>query len=314
MVDSMDMELQAKVASTKRVGPLLEGAIDMHSHGYPEITLGVKARVEDVVALEMARDQGMRGIVIKSQMWPTIGRVYHLRQRVPDIECFSSITLNPVVGGLSPWVVDAAARQGANVVWLPTWSSTHKLGQHAFSIMMKTWFPSMTFEPGLSCVDTSGKLKPEVRSIVQIAKDMDLVLGTGHISPAESLAVAQEAERIDFNRLVFTHPASFAVEATLEQTKEMAKRGAYVELCALNLFYGNALDKMLEFIVELGAKHCIVSTDTFGEWIPPSPEFLRMFLGRLLSSGIDEESIKIMAADNPATLLGLSPISDERRA
>jgi hypothetical protein len=311
MVGSMDLNLQAKVSDTKKVSPLLKGAIDMHYHGYPEITLGVEARVDNVKALELARQMGMRGIVIKSQTWPNMGQVYYLRQLVPNVECFASITLNSLVGGTSPWVVDAAARQGAKVVWLPTWNSTHKLGQSGFARLMKAWFPSMTFEPGLSCVDSSGRPTSEVRSIIKLAKDMDLVLCTGHIAPAESLAIAQEAERIGFTKLVFTHPLSGSVGATLEQTKEMTKRGAYAEMCALNIFYGNELDKMLEFISEIGANHCILSSDAFLEWVPPAPEFLRMFLGRLLISGIDEESIKIMVADNPAKLLGLPPLSEQ---
>jgi len=40
-------EYQAKVAETKCVSPLLQGAIDMHYHGFPAITLLVKARVND---------------------------------------------------------------------------------------------------------------------------------------------------------------------------------------------------------------------------------------------------------------------------
>jgi hypothetical protein len=48
MIGSMNLELQAKVADTKTVSPLLQGAIDMHYHGYPEITRGVKARLDDV--------------------------------------------------------------------------------------------------------------------------------------------------------------------------------------------------------------------------------------------------------------------------
>ena len=302
----MDRVSQAKVAETKSVGPLLQGAIDMHYHGYPEITLKMKARCEDAEALELARDLGMRGIVVKSQMWPTMGRVYHLTQRVPGIECFSSITLNSIVGGLSPWVVEAAARLGAKVVWMPTWSASHKLGQVGFTEMMKGWFPSMTLEPGLSCIDTSGGVTPEVKDIIKVAKEMDLVLCTGHISPVESLAIAQETEKIDFSKLVFTHPLSETVEATLAQTKEMVKRGAYVEFCALNLFHGKEA-AILEFLSELDPARCLLSTDSFREWLPPGPEFLRMFLGRLLMiSGIHEDSLSAMVQHNPAVLLGLS--------
>jgi hypothetical protein len=301
---------QAQIAETKSVDSLLQGAIDMHYHGYPEITLPVKARVNDEEALKMALSLGMRGIVLKSQMWPTMGRVYHLQQRVPDIACFSSITLNSIAGGLSPWVVEAAARQGAKVVWLPTWNAAHRRGEGGFSRMMKGWFPSLSFEPGLSCLDSSGNLTGDLQEIIRLAKDMDLVLCTGHISPLESLAIAKETERIDYRKLVFTHPLSEAVGATLEQTKEMIKRGAYAEFCALNLFVANNLQLIPEFITELGAEHCILTTDAFREWVPPGPEFLRMFVGRLLMiSGIDEESIKTMVQRNPAFLLGLTSAS-----
>lgn len=314
MVLSREPGYEAKACETKRVSPLLQGAIDMHYHGYPEITLGLKARLEDVEVLELARQMGMRGLVIKSQMWPTTGKVYDLRQRIPDIECFASITLNSVAGGLSPWVVEAAARQGAKVVWLPTWSSTNRPGKGGFAESMKAWFPTITFEPGLYCIDSLGKVTPEVRSIIALAKDMDLVLCTGHVSPTESLAIIEEAQRIGLTRFVFTHPLSGSVGATLEQTKEMAKRGAYVELCALGVFKGNALDRTLELIAEVDADRCILTTDSFTEWVPPGPEFLRMFVGRLLVSGVDEQSIRRMVRDNPATLLGLPPIPGQSEA
>jgi Tat protein secretion system quality control protein TatD with DNase activity len=314
MVRSVDMEGQAAKLAEIKISPLLQGAIDMHYHGYPEITLGIKARLDDIEVLEMARNCGMRGIVIKSQMWPTMDRVYYLRQRVPEIECFASITLNPIVGGLSPWVVDAAARQGAKVIWLPTWSAAYKIGQGGFSKKMKEWFPSMIFEPGLSCIDSAGKVTPDVRSIIRLGKEMNLVIGIGHISPTEALAVAQEAERIGFTRLVYTHANSKHRGPTLEEAEEMIKRGAYIELCAQMVFFDFQLEKTLELITKLEADHIILSTDSFMEWLPPGPEFLRMFIGRLIISGIDENSIRIMVRDNPATLLGLPPLAPSRSA
>lgn len=303
----MDKSEQARAAEEKSVDPLLQGAIDMHYHGYPEFSLRVKSRLDDVGALKLAGDLGMRGIVIKSQLWPSMGRVYHLRQRVSGVDCFSSITLNSIAGGLSPWIVEAAARQGCKVVWLPTWSSTHMLGQGGFSQILKGWFPSMSFEPGLCCTDSSGTLTAEVRSIIRVARDMELVLCTGHISPLESLAVAREAERIGFGRLILTHPLSGSVKAKEEEIKEMTKRGAYVEFCALDLFLGRNMDVIPAMINKLGPRHCILSTDAFWEWVPPGPELLRTFVGRLLMvSGIDEECIRVMIQKNPTALLGLT--------
>jgi hypothetical protein len=59
-----DMEWQSK-ALTKSVTPLLEGSIDMHYHGYPELTLNVRTRMDDVEVLKLASNLGMRGIVIR---------------------------------------------------------------------------------------------------------------------------------------------------------------------------------------------------------------------------------------------------------
>ena len=259
--------------------------------------------MDDVHVLELARSVGMRGMVFKSQFWPTMGRTYYLE--VPGIEAIGSITLNPLAGGLNPWVVEAAASQGARVVWMPTWSSACR-SSSAFNQFMKTWFPSLTVGGGIDTIDSSGQLLPETRSIISLAKEMGLVLCTGHISTQESLAMAQEAERIGFTKLVFTHPFSNSIRATVDEIKEMTERGGYVEMCASNVFYGHEMDRFVEFIADVGPDHCILSSDVFGEWAPAAPEYLRMFVGRLLLAGIGEDAVSVMFRDNPARLLDLA--------
>ena len=65
MKDIDNIEWQSDVL-TKNVTALLKGAIDMHYHGYPELTFSVGAWLDDVGMLKMASDFGMRGVVIKS--------------------------------------------------------------------------------------------------------------------------------------------------------------------------------------------------------------------------------------------------------
>ena len=67
---------------------LLHGAIDVHHHGYPEVSFDLRTRQDDVDGLRFARDAGMAGIVFKSHMWPTVGRVYHLQRLVPEVAAF----------------------------------------------------------------------------------------------------------------------------------------------------------------------------------------------------------------------------------
>ena len=172
--------------------------------------------------------------------------------------------------------------------------------------MMRTWFPSIQREPGLTCLDASGNLKGEVLEIIRLAKDLNMVLCTGHVSPQESLAIARECKRIDFSQLIFTHPLSKSVDADFEEMKAMAELGAYIEICALNIFYGNDLEKAIHIIKEFGADRCVLSTDAFGEYVPAQPEFLRMLMAYLLISGVSEAEIRTMVCDNPVKLLMLS--------
>ncbi len=289
---------------------LLNGAIDLHYHCYPDLGLGVR-HLGDLEMLQSARDAGMRAVVLKSHSWPTASECYQLQPHLKGIQAVGSITLNVSVGGLNPWAVELAAQQGARVVWMPTWSADFDWSRGGFSRYMKGWLPSLS-KSGLkqpeTIVDSSGQIRPEVSDIVRMAKELRLVIGTGHISPEESLALAKEAERLGFASLIFTHPVN---TASLEQISEMANRGAFIELTASNAFWASTavartkLHEMAGIVARVGAEHCVLSTDSFFEWTGPPSDFLRMFMGSLLVIGVDREDIVTMVQRNPANLLDL---------
>ncbi|MBI2919262.1 MAG: hypothetical protein HYY01_14910 [Chloroflexi bacterium] len=305
-------ESQARLMLEVSPDQYLRGAIDLHYHSYPDMGLGVRMRVEDVQALEGARDMGMRGLVIKSHLWPTTGQAYQLRQRVPGIEVWGSMTLDVTAGGLNPWALEMGVAQGAKVVWMPTWSSANDLSKaNSFSAYMKVWFPTMKEYPvtPAAAVDSGGQLLPQAKAVIRLCKELGVVLSTGHLSVTECLLVAAEAEKVGLDRLIFGHPFSAGIGATREHMVEMARRGAYLELTALNAFgEGDTMKLMAEIAAEVGADRCVVSTDCFRNWPPPPAEFLRMFIARLLYLGISGDDMRIMVQDNPAKLLGLPPI------
>ena len=76
--------------------PLLVGAIDIHHHGYPEISFDQRMPLDDAAELRHARAAGMAGIVFKSHMWPTCAKVHMLADVVPGITAYSSLTMNPI--------------------------------------------------------------------------------------------------------------------------------------------------------------------------------------------------------------------------
>ena len=193
---------------------LLEGAIDLHCHGYPEISFDVKMRVEDLEAAQLAAQAGMKGYVLKSHMWPTMGRVYQIRNQIKGIEVWSSIALNTSAGGFSPWTLESALKQGVKVVWMPTWSAKNDIERGGFSRILKNWLPTLhQIEPkdGLTVFDDSGNIGRNVKEILALAKDYDVAVFTGHLSPEEGLAIGREAKKMGLKKLVFCHPDSRAV-------------------------------------------------------------------------------------------------------
>ena len=287
---------------------LLKGAVDFHYHGWPEISLDLTCSCEDEENITLARDSGLRGIVVKSHFWPTMDKVFYLRQRIEGIDIFSSITLNGIAGGVCGYAVEAAARQGAKVVWFPTWNARHDMEKPGFLHFVKDNLVSangLNPRDGIEvCID--GRLSPGACEVLEVAQRYDLAVSTGHISPRESLAIAREAKARGLNRLVFGHPIIPLVDADMESMKEFIRYGGLVEFTFLpTLPYGQKISiaRIADTIRELGAENCIMSSDHFYEWSPPECEMMRMFVSCLLEQGIAPEEITTMIVDNPVRLL-----------
>jgi hypothetical protein len=295
-----------------KVDELLRGSIDMHFHAYPECGLDLPRRYTLEEHARVMQRAGMKGFVLKSHFWPTADRVVSLRESVPGITAVGGITLNPTAGGLHKWTVEAAIKEGAKVVWLPTWSSRNDISRNGVIRMVRGYLPSFekfTVADGLSLIDEGGDLLPEVADIIALVKQHDVVLSTGHISPQESLAVAREAKRIGFGKVLFGHPDSKSVGGSFDHVVEMANLGSYIEICALGLTPLMLRTTPVEFkriIQTVGANRCILTTDYFFEWLPSVPEMLRLLIAVLLEIGITEEEIRQMAQVNPSHLLNLA--------
>src|SRR6185312_9892460 len=96
---------------------LIKGAIDVHVHGYPEVSLAWRNRGPDRATIDVARAYGLSGWVLKSHLYPTTDRAHLLQESIEenDFHVFGTITLNPIVGGISTAVVEVAVAHGAKV-------------------------------------------------------------------------------------------------------------------------------------------------------------------------------------------------------
>jgi len=291
---------------------LLQGAVELHAHAYPEFSLRMRGRVNDIQWAELARAAGMKAIVMKSQVFPTVERAQLVRKVVPGIEVFGGITLNHPMGGLNPVAVEVAAELGGKLIWMPTWGSKNDLSKSQFYLTrMKGFIKSLNSvvpgpEQGIEILE-AGKLKPVVKEIVQIARDHRMAISSGHISVQESLVLVEECTKqgVPF---MLAHPFSRSVGASIEEQKEVAKRGGYVEHCfitAMPMHQRLELSKIVEAIREVGPAQTVLTTDAIQTWNPPPPELMRMYVASLLYLKMEEDLIAKMIKENPAKILGL---------
>jgi hypothetical protein len=293
--------------------PAMVGAIDLHVHGYPDVGLRWRMRTDDLTLVRLARAYGMAGIVLKSHFWPTMDRALLLNELLgaEDFEIYSSITLNQLVGGISPMAVEAAAAHGARVVFLSTWGSAndHAHGGVVRRQVIDPMFPSFSGHldrAAIRVVDGNGRLSAECRDVLAVASDLGLTVSTGHLSTGESLAVARHAAEIGFGKLIFAHPFSPSIRAERSLMGEIADLGVTVEMTHALTVLPRApitVGDIHAAIGELGCERVVLTSDVFFDWLPPHAEVFRMFLGQLRSLGCSTEELRTMVVDNPVHLL-----------
>jgi hypothetical protein len=283
---------------------LLQGAIDMHVHAAP---CPFPRPYDDAEIGVLARDMGLRAVVVKDHHQPTAGRVHHAQKLATGIELIGSIVLNTYLGGLNPHAAETAVKfYKARVVWLPTITAAAHLqvfGAPSFASY------KMDFRPvtGISVLG-NGALVPEVVEIIEICKESDVCLATGHISAAETRAVISECRKQGFRKLLVTHPLFDVPLMSLEDQKEFAAQdGVFLEYTYLPMtpIWGHGAKKTAEAIKAVGSENCVMSSDLGNYLNQPAPEGLRGFVQCMLHYGITPEQVGVMIKRNPSYLLNL---------
>ena len=231
--------------------------------------------------------------------YPTGPIAVLMQKQAAALRVFGGICCDHEVGGLNPAAVEVALRTGAKVVWMPTFSSIPD--------RRKLQLPG----PGIALLDERARPVSALHEILRLVKAYDAVVATGHVDLPELFALADACRDIDA-RLVMTHALETQVGAdhTLGHVVEMADRGAMIEFTYLSCMPGgfaatHAPDVFARAIATVGPARAIMSTD-FGQDRSPHPAIgMRMFIDEMLSAGLREADVDLMARRNPARLLGL---------
>lgn len=276
----------------------LAGVIDFHCHSGPDVTA---RSMNDLQLVRLAKQAGMRGLVLKNHYTMTADRAELAMQEAGGIEVFGGIVLNRSVGGINAEAVSRMVQfegHRGKVVWLPTVDAEnnfqHPPGPRPFVRVVK-----------------GGKPVAELAEIFKIVAQNDLVLETGHSSPEESLIIIHAAKQAGVKKIVVTH--AMLLGATIDQMKQMAAMGAVIECCwqpgGLSGEKGlNSAVSMTAFaraIRAVGAEHFIIDSDLGQKANPPHTDGMRAFIASLISNGLSADEINLIARQNPAKLLGL---------
>lgn len=273
----------------------LNGVVDIHVHSDPD---SVPRSIDAIDLARLAKERGMRALVLKNHYESTASLAYVVRKVVPGIEIFGGIDLNRSVGGVNPAAIErmVLVKGGyGRVIWLPTFDAENQV---TFS-KEKRPFVSVT---------KNGTLLPEVKEVIALAAKHGLTLETGHSSAAEGLLIVTEARKAGVRNVVVTHAMLKPVHMTVAQMKQAADAGAWIE------FVYNALigpNKEFDFgdyakaIRGVGVEHCILSSDLGQAGNPLHPDGLVAFFAGLKQAGFTQAEIDLMSKSNPAHALGM---------
>jgi hypothetical protein len=273
----------------------LTGVIDIHVHSGPDST---PRSIDAIDLARLAKQRGMRGLVLKNHYESTAALAYVVRQVVPGIEIFGGIDLNLTVGGINPAAVERMTMMKGGygkVVWMPTFDNENQVKSTKES------------RPYVS-VSKDGHLLPEVEQVIDIVAKHQLTLETGHSSPADGLLIVREAHKRGVQHIVVTHAMASVVRMTIPQMQQAARDGAFIEFVYSSTIGPDHFVEIPDYskaIRAIGPAFCILSSDLGQPANPVHPDGLAIFFQALRKEGISQADIDLMSKTNPAKALGL---------
>ena len=281
---------------------LPEGAIDVHVHTAPDL---IDRYESDLQLAHEAVNAEMGGIVVKSHVVPTAGRVDLVNEAIGEEVLYGGIALNGSVGGLNPDAVETALELGGKIVWLPTaWSTNHATQARNAG---ETRFVGQRIPEKHEDIPVAreGEITDVTQNIIDLVGEYTATIGTGHVSPAEVDAIVDACADAGVTCLV-NHPCFDVVDIPLDQQASLAERGAVMEYCAYSTqsTEGHSVERVVEAVERIGPENCLLATD-FGQASNPPVSGLASFVDAVVDAGLDRSDAEQTITSTPSRVLGL---------
>ncbi|GLZ29261.1 hypothetical protein Lesp02_14510 [Lentzea sp. NBRC 105346] len=273
--------------------------VDLHHHAGADLY----RRRRSVLATGRVYAELGGWVVVKSHLGSTAAAAWEARQE--GLPVSGSVTLNDIGGGLSVRTMERAVFEHGDdgparlVVYLPT-----LVGSHHTSRLTRVPFHPLLDVPSLRGTSVSSSL-PAVREILRAARDLPVVVATGHATRDEILTVVDCAVSLGLDRLLLTHPTHPMCGLTLADLASLADvPQVYVELTALTRLLGHHDGP--RFAEVLHAHPRVVHSSDLGQ--PEQPdvsEWLGLASSWFAEAGLTPARVAAITAGTPGKLLAL---------
>jgi hypothetical protein len=304
------LEPEVGEALDERVRKLLVGAVDMHCHSGPSV---MARELNHVEALEDVAAAGFSAMLIKDHYFSAtpITELLNKTHAHLGVTLFSGVPLNNATGGFNKYAVDHGATLGAKLVWMPTFSSKN----HYYSDQgIKAGFPHtikkmLQFDP-LTPIGDDGEVKDEVKEILDLVAQHNMILSGGHLHVTEIIKVFEEAKKRGIKKLLVNHP-TFIIDASYDQIRYLAlEMDAWIEhsFCMYikvresrpAMYPPEELDRLIQTAT---ADKTILASDLGQAGNDRPVAGFRNVVKTCINLGYSDEDIRKMISGNPKKLL-----------
>lgn len=219
--------------------------IEMHVHADPDYPANWWA-LDKISLVEEYRAHGYQAVLFTGNHWSTHTEAYLLSKQFPDIKVFGGLTFNFCLGeNVSSFAVEKCLEDSAGeyfkCVWLPTRDADYDLRKNN--------------RKGIPVVDAYGHVLPEVKNLMAVCKENDLILATGHCGPDNAVLLSAQAKKIGLKKLVVTQSTLSPRKLSMDQAQACLEKGAYLEHVVLSAYKGKGntqipVHQMHEFVSE----------------------------------------------------------------
>jgi Family of unknown function (DUF6282) len=300
------------IEPSERARELVRGGYDLHVHISPDVPTRV---IDDLDLAQRCLELGLAGFALKSHYTSTAERARVVSKAVPGVRVIGTLTLNRAVGGMNPVAVEIAAREGARIVWMPTFDSAAETagrveprpGQHVpiwAKLQHELRAQGIGVEP-VEVTDDSGEVLPETRLVLEAIARHGLVLATAHLGRDDAFAVVDAAFEAGVETVVVTHPEFPSQDFSIEDQQALVERGCLIERClSTPLSQKTTWKHVFDGIRAVGLEHNFFSSDFGNPDYPAVEDGLAMWAEKLLEGGFREDEITKMVVEGSKRVAG----------